>query len=134
MLTPESADLTGLIKASHWCPTDFVFRCEWGGFGNEGAYMAELSWPEHRAILELWRLDDKPVPENPPDKSELYVEPDALTSPEKMTEILAECAALAAEAGAEQIPLPCPSEIEPAEGAVDVIDRQFAFAWLRKQL
>ena len=131
--TPETADLTGLIRASHWSPTDFTFRGD-----DEATHLAELSWPDRRAIVELWHhqlgRDNCPVPENPPNRSELYVEPDALTSAQAMTEILAECAALAGELGAGQIQLPCPSELELDSAKIDVIDRQFAFAWLRKSL
>jgi len=68
-----------------------------------------------------------------PNKSELYVPPAALASSKIMTEILAECAALAGEIGAEQIPLPCPCDVDLGAG-LDVIERQFAFAWLRKRV
>ena len=51
-----------------------------------------------------------------------------------LTEILTECASLAGELGAEQIELPCPSEIALDTDKLDIIDRQFAFAWLRKRL
>ncbi|KPK79527.1 MAG: hypothetical protein AMJ81_13085 [Phycisphaerae bacterium SM23_33] len=134
VLTPGTAELTGLVKANHWCPTDFTFRGE-----DEPSYLAELSRPDRRAIVELWHfrpdaLDNLPVPENPPNRSELFVQPETLTSPEMMGDILAECAALAGELGAEKIELPCPSELELDAGELDVLDRQFAFAWLRKRL
>ena len=133
MLTPDNVDLTGLIRSSHWSPTDFTFRGD-----EERAYIAELTWPDTRAVLELWRYeegrDDLPVPENPPNKTEVYVEPSALSSPETMSEILAACAVLAAEAGAEQITLPCPSNMALEEKKLDIIERQFRFAWLRKKL
>jgi hypothetical protein len=105
-VAPEKANLAGLVRVSHWCPTDFTFRGE-----GESAYIVELAWPRTRAILELWRFEDgdRPVPENPPNKSELFVEPKALASPRIMGDILAECAALAGEVRAEQIQLPCPS-------------------------
>ena len=51
-----------------------------------------------------------------------------------MTAMLVECAALAGELGAEEIPLPCPSNLELAPDVLEVIDRRFAFAWLRKRL
>ena len=133
-LTPDTADLTGLIKVNHWCPTDFTFRGE-----LEPTYLSELRWPDKRAIVELWRhnpdgLVNLPVPENAPDKSELAVQPGAMNSPEVMTDILVECAALAGRLGAQEIQLPCPSEIELDTDRLDVIQRKFAFAWLRKRL
>ena len=137
MRTPADADLNGLVRASHWSPTDFTFRPACQNFDGD-QYIAELTWPGKRAILELWRYekgrDDLSVPENPPNKSELYVEPAALTLAEAFTDILAECAALAGEAGAQDIQLPCPSEIELPAGRLEVLDRQFAFPWLRKRL
>jgi len=134
VLTPATADLAGLIKVNHWSPTDFTFR----GY-DEPTYLADLSWPDDRAVVELWhfradKVDHLPVPDNPPNRSELFVQPDALASPSAMSEILAECASLAAELGAEQIQLPCPSEIDLDTDKLDVIDRRFAFAWLRKRL
>ena len=125
----------GLIKASHWSPTDFAFR----GY-DEPSHLADLRWPDKRAIVELWHFrsgqkpEHLPVPDYPPNRSELFVEPAALTTPAAMSEILAECAAIAGELGAEEIQLPCPSEVEPDADKLDVIDRQFAFAWLRKRL
>ena len=133
VLTPETADLAGLIKVSHWCPTDFTFRPACQTF--RGQYIVELIWPDRRAVLELWRFeggrDDWPIPENPPNGSELYVQPEAFTSAEAMSETLAECAMLAGEAGAEEMPLPCPSEIALDASKVEATDRHFAFAWLR---
>ncbi|MGB2823105.1 MAG: hypothetical protein WBF17_19125, partial [Phycisphaerae bacterium] len=64
----------------------------------------------------------------------LYAQPPALTSPDAMSEILAECAALAGEAGAGLALLACPSEIALEEGKVRVHKRGFGFAWLRKRL
>ncbi len=133
MLAPVEADLSGLLRVDHWAPTDFTFRGD-----NERAYIAELSWPGRRAILELWRYehgrDDLPVPPHRPNRSELYAEPAALSSDGAMSEILAECAALAGEAGAPLALLPCPSEIALDEEKVRVHKRGFSFAWLRKRL
>jgi hypothetical protein len=133
MVGPAEADLSGLIRVGHWAPTDFAFRGD-----EERAYIAELTWPGRRAILELWRYepgrDDLPVPPHRPNRSELYAEPAALTSPEAMSEILAECAALAGEAGAPLALLACPSEIALDEEKLHVHKRGFAFAWLRKRL
>jgi len=134
LLAPETAKLGGLIKASHWCPTDFTFRA----FQDEPTYLAELRWPDRRAVVELWRfnpekLENLPVPEYPPDKCELFVQPEALESSAAMSEILTQCGALAGELGAEQIELPCPSEIELDREKLEVLDRRFAFAWLRKR-
>jgi hypothetical protein len=51
-----------------------------------------------------------------------------------MGEVLAECAAPAGEAGAREIPLPCPSKVAPDDANLEVLERRFAFAWLRKHL
>ena len=48
--------------------------------------------------------------------------------------ILAESGAIAGELGAQAIQLPCPSEVRLATAQPEVLDREFAFAWLRKQL
>jgi hypothetical protein len=123
-----------LLKVSHWCPTDHNLRDE--------AWLIELSGQGRRALLALWRIAEKqagkvyslPVPENPPTNSELYVEPDILESSPDMSAILRECAALAGEAGAEEIRLPCPSTTSLDTSKVKVQGRQFAFAWMRKEL
>ena len=133
-LEADAAYLSGLIKVSHWSPTDFTFR------DDEDQWSAtELSRSGHRAVLELWRYDpgrapDPPVPPSTPNRAELYVEPEALCSAEAMTEVLRSCAAIAAEHGALQIELPCPSDIEVDARAVDVQERRFAYAWMRKSL
>ena len=133
VVTPETVDLSGLIKANHWSPTDFTHRGD-----QEPTYLAELTWPDKRAVVELWRYrpgkDNAPVPPTVPNKSELYVQPEALRSAETISNILAECAAVAAELGAEQIELPCPGDVDLDGDVVDIVDRQFAFAWLRKWL
>jgi len=131
VLKPEDVDLTGLIKVSHWSPTDFTFR-------DEG-WIAELIWDSHRAVLELWCHDpgsiyDLPVPEHAPTHSELYAEPQALSSPSQMSIILSKCASLAGELGAREIPLPCPSDLDVDPSQLDAISRDFAFAWMRKRL
>jgi GNAT superfamily N-acetyltransferase len=133
VLTPETADLSGLIRADHWCPTDFTFRGD-----EDPTYLAELRWADRRAIVELWHYvpgrQNTPVPPNPPNRSELFVPAAALNSPAMMGEILAECAAVAGELGAEEIALPCPSNVDLTPGKLEMLDRQFAFAWLRKRL
>jgi hypothetical protein len=133
VLTPETADLSGLIRANHWSPTDFTFRGD-----EEPTYLAELRWADRRAIVELWHYvpgrQNASVPPNPPNKSELFVPAAALNSTAFMSEILAECAAVAGELGAEEIALPCPSNLDLAPGKLEVIERRFAFAWLRKRL
>jgi len=133
VVTSQTVDIAGLIKANHWSPTDFSHRDE-----DEPTHFVELTWPERRAIVELWRhrpgLENAPVPPNVPNKSELYVQPEALTSSAQMSEILAECAAVAGELGAEEVELPCPGDVELDGKVVDVISRQFAFAWMRKRL
>ncbi len=132
---PDLSRLKGLIKVNHWSPTDFTFRGE-----KEKTLIIELSRPKNRAIVEFWRLepnpqnDNPPVPPNIPTKSELFVTPQSLNSTEIMNDILEECTQLAGEAGAEVIQLPCPSNIRLDPEKVDVIGREFAFAWLRKTL
>jgi len=129
----ETADLSGLVRANHWSPTDFMFRGE-----GDASYLAELRWPDHRAVLELWHYVEggksAAVPPNPPNSCELFVPAKALESATMMSEILAECAAVAGELGADQIKLPWPSSMDAAPRNLDVIDRRFAFAWLRKRL
>jgi len=133
MLTPQTADLGGLIRANHWSPTDFTFRGD-----EEPTYLAGLRWADYRAILELWHhVPDRhnaPVPPNPPNSSELFVAAEALESTAMMGEILTECAAVAGELGAEEIALPCPSNLDLAPGKLEILGRRFAFAWLRKRL
>ena len=131
-LSPKDVDLDGLIKASHWSPTDFTFRDD-----EESFSITELSWPDHRAVLELWRYEGRGEslpPAGIPNRSELYVEPKDLTSPELLSDVLDECLSVAFEAVAKEIQLPCPSDIAIDSGKVDVIDREFAFAWMRKRL
>ena len=131
-VTPEAANLGGLIRAGHWSPTDFTFRSD-----LEETYLLELCWLRMRAVLELWRFeggDSRPVPQNPPNKSELFVEPKALSSSKIMSDLLAECTAQAGEVGAKEIQLPSPSDLALDEEKLSVVKREFAFAWLRKQL
>lgn len=128
----DARDLSGLIKVSHWSPTDFTFR------DDEDQWSAtKLSWGDHRAVLELWRYEpgsspDPPVPPGIPNRTELYAGPEVLASPQALTEALQCCTAIAAEHGVEQIELPCPSDIEVDTSAVDVRGRRFAYAWMRK--
>ena len=131
---PHEADLSGLIKVSHWSPTDFTWRED-----SERAWISEIAWEGHRAMLELWTYDPQtdgslPVPEVPPERSELYAEPDVLSSSKSMSALLRECACLAGEAGANEIELPCPSSLALDPGFLDVVKREFAFAWFRKQI
>ena len=130
----DKVDWTGLLKVSHWSPTDFAFRDE--------PWVVELGRDGRCAIVELWRVAERqagrtyalPVPENPPTNSELYVEPDVLESSSMMSLVLRECASLAGVVGAEEIRLPCPSEMAVDTSLVDALDREFAFAWMRKDL
>jgi RNA polymerase sigma-70 factor (ECF subfamily) len=134
-IAPGDEHLAGLIKVDHWSPTGFIFRNE-----DEPCPLVELTWRGRRAVVELWRYDEqaqrgkRAVPPNAPNRAELYVPPESLRSGPVLTEVLAECAALAGELGARQIELPCPSDISIERGRLDVLDRQFAFAWLRKRL
>ena len=132
-LSVSSLDLDGLIKVDHWSPTDFTHEAD-----VERTWIAELTWPQHRAILELLgpEVDNyaQPIPPNPPAKSVLYADPKALASSDAMTDILAECASLSGELGAEELQFPCPSDIDLDEDRVHVVEREFAFAWMRKRL
>jgi len=134
VIAADEVDLAGLVRANHWSPTDFTFRGE-----EETPYLVDLTWPHRRAVVEFWRLEPQgprrhPVPENAPDSTELFVPPEALTSSEAMTEILVECAAAAGQLVAEQIRLSCPSDVAVDSDALQITSRQFAFAWLRKEL
>jgi len=62
------------------------------------------------------------------------VSAECLFDPAAMHEVLAECALLARDAGAEGIPLPIPSDVALDPDRVDAKDRTFRFAWFRKQL
>jgi hypothetical protein len=81
-------------------------------------------------------VDDRclPVPKNKPVRCHLFVDAGALKLPERMSRVLAECALLAGEAGAEQIELPCPSDVELDSRLVDVIRRDYMYAWFRKNV
>ena len=132
-IEPREEYLAGLIKVSHWSPTDFTFRDD-----EDPWSVSELTGPWGRAVLELWRYEpslehDPPVPPNAPNRSELYLEPDTLGSAEAMGAILAECAGIAAEHGAERIELPAPSGLEITP-PLEILDRRFAYAWMRKEL
>ncbi len=133
MLKPGQLDFKGMLKVDHWSPTDFWFEDD-----AELAYVAELKWPDGRAILELLgpTVDDRCllVPENKPDRCHLYVDAASLKSTAWMSRVLAECAALAGEAGAGQIELPCPSDAALDPKVVDVIRRDYEYAWFRKKV
>jgi RNA polymerase sigma factor (sigma-70 family) len=140
--TPKDVALSGLVRVSHWAPTDFTFRAGFlkseDGWSANG-WMTEITSGKNRAILELWRFDPEtnenpPVPENVPNRSELYAEPTLLTSSADLSVLLEQCACIAAELGASEIYLPCPSELELDPNHVDVLDRKFAFSWFRKCL
>ncbi|MCC7407031.1 MAG: sigma-70 family RNA polymerase sigma factor [Phycisphaeraceae bacterium] len=131
-LDPKDVDLAGLVKVDHWSPTGFTFRsCD------QPTCLAELTWPNQRAVVELWHFrdgEDSPPVSMVPNRCELYAPPDMLTSTRLMTDALAASASLAAELGARQIELPCPSNLTLDSDKLDVLTRQFAFAWLRKSL
>ena len=134
--TPKEADVSGLIRVDHWAPTDFTFRAGLEDGWSANGWMTEITSGKNRAIFELWRFDetneDAPVPENIPNRSELYTEPALLTSSAGLSVLLEQCARIAAELGASEIWLPCPSELELDPNHVDVLERKFAFSWFRK--
>ncbi len=135
MVTLDAAVWMGLVKVDHWCPTNFSFRDD-----AERIWIAQITDGGHRAILELWHDEDpdatagSSVAEPVPNRSALYAQPEVLDSPTLMSRLLGASAALAGEAGAERINLPCPSSIELESAHVNVIGRTFAFAWMRKEL
>ena len=123
----ERFDPTGLTRVSHWCPNDFDFDF---APGRPGVYEFEVDG--ERVVADLWRLYDGDS--DKPTDCELYAPPAALTSPSLLTRILDVTAVLAAKAGADEIPLPCPSEMQLENPQFRIIEREFAFAWMRKQL
>ncbi len=133
MLKPSELNPKGLIKVDHWCPTDCFLEAE-----SERGYIAELAWPDHRAVLELFGTPAgdryQPVPPAKPVRTRLSVEPASLVSSDRMSAILGECAALAGEAGARELALPCPADVALDPRRVDVIQREYMFAWLRKKI
>ncbi len=146
-VTSANADLADLLKVSHWCPTDFTFREAMDGAwvddmkGDPEQQLAfsaihEIAWEENRALLELWWDDEESPAPSPwsPNNAELYVTPAVMKSVPQFSALLRECACLAAEVGAQEILLPCPSDLVPDSEYVTVENREFAFAWFRKDL
>lgn len=127
ILKLEDVDTAGLLRVSHWSPTDFDFAPEPGRPGVHEFYI-----DGHRVLADLWRLwepgQDAPI------SCELFTPPTAMQSAPLISKVLRQVAAIAGEAGAEQIPVPCPVDIAADASVVDVIKREFAFAWMRKRL
>jgi hypothetical protein len=133
-IDPHKADVSGLIRVGHWAPSDFTFRAI-----SERGWMAEIAGGGRRALFELWRFDPRTgenscVPDNVPDCTELYAEPALLTSSAELSALLEQCASIAAEAGAKEIPLPCPSDLELDSRRLEILERRWAYAWFRKPL
>ena len=122
----ERFDPTGLTRVSHWCPSNFDFDFH---PGRPGVYEFEVDG--ERVVVDFWRLFDGSYT---PTDCELYAPPAALTSASFLTRILNATAVLAAKAGADEIPLPCPSEMQLEKPEFPIVGREFAFAWMRKQL
>jgi len=130
----KDADVSGLLRVGHWCANDFSYRTE-----TDNGLMYEITWNGHRALLELWCWDNEladsvSVPENAPTNSEIFVNPEVFKSPAEMSILLRECATLAGELGAEEIGLPCPCDPALDDKMLDIVGREFAFDWFRKQL
>jgi len=123
----ERFDPTGLTRVSHWCPNDFDFEFD---PGRPGVYEFEVDG--ERVAVDFWRLYEDG--EDKPTDCELYAPPAALTSASFLTRILNVTAVLAAKAGADEIPLPCPCDMQLENPEFKVTGREFAFAWMRKQL
>lgn len=124
-IPPEKLDKTGLIKISHWSPTDFDHEYT---PGRPGVY--EFYVDGKRVLADFWRLWEPGY--EVPTECELYGPPEALRSPELMAKILKECAYIAGTLGADQIPLPCPCDMTVDLSSVEVVGRKFQFAWFRK--
>ena len=125
-------DLSGLLKVSHWCPTDFTFRHDEDGFS-----LTEFTLGGKRALLELWRYEQgQTAPSSPgiPNRSELYAEPELFNDPETMNTLLANCSSVAREAGTSEIQLPIPCDMAADDSKIEVRSRLFAYAWMRKGL
>lgn len=124
-IAPDKVDKQGLVKISHWSPTDFDFDYT---PGRPGFY--EFSVDGKRVLADFWRLWEPGY--DVPTACELYGPPDALSSPQLMSKILRECAYIAGTVGAETIPLPCPGDMDVDLTPVEVVSREFQFAWFRK--
>ena len=120
-------DVSGLIRVNHWCPTDFH---GFAGPGRPGAQEFEVDG--HRVVADFWRMWEPGY--DVPTECQVFAPPEALNSTPLMSKILREVAFLAAEAGVEEVSLPCPSDLELDTSVVDVVNREFCFAWMRKQL
>ena len=127
VVPPEEVDRSGLLKINHWSPSDFGFAHEPGRPG-----VHESAVDGHRVVADFWRLWEPG--HTAPIACELLAPPEALQSPALMSKILRAAAFLAGEAGAKEIPLPCPSDMPVDESMVTVADRGFKFAWMRKEL
>jgi len=123
----DQADTSGLIKICHWSASDFDYA---GEPGRPGIH--EFAVDGQRVLADFYRLWE-PGHTSPID-CELFAAPAVLTSPELMNRILSAAAAIAGKERARQIPLPCPSEIPLNETALDIVRRDFRFAWMRKTL
>jgi RNA polymerase sigma factor (sigma-70 family) len=123
----ERFDPTGLTRVSHWCPNDFDFD-----FHPDRPGVYEFEVDGQRVAADFWRLYDGST--DKPEECDLYAPPAALTSASFLTRILDVSAVLAARAGADEIPLPCPSDMQLENPQFRIIEREFAFAWMRKQL
>jgi len=141
MLRLPDPDVSGLLRVAHWCPTDFYAFID----PVERSWVAEFEVMGNRCVLELagpvrsGSIDSTaelrmPVPEYPPEHADLFVAPEALRLPQAMSAILRECALHAGSLGADEINLPCPSEIDVDRSVVDVVSREFGFAWMRKMI
>lgn len=131
----KDLDLSNVVTVAHWAPSDFTHMSD-----AERVWIAEFTVQGHRAVLELYGPPDEslniclPVPQYVPVDSTLFVAPRALTSARAMSAILRECALLAGANGAETMKLSCPSDMELDSAMVEVVSREFGYAWMRKKL
>lgn len=126
-IPPDQVSTSGLLRVGHWAPSDFDFAHEPGR-----PRVHEFQVEGRRVVADFWRLWE-PGQERPVD-CELFAPPEALSSPELMSRILAATAALAGELGAEEIPLPIPVDMAVDPALVAFTRREFAYAWMRKRL
>lgn len=127
ILKPGEVDKSGLLRVGHWSPSDFFGFLE----PEDHAANLEFSIDEHRVTLELWPyVFGSEIPED----TELFAPPEVINSSSLMSKLLREVAFIAGEAGANEIKLQCPSDVSIDTSMVDVRNREFAFAWLRKVL
>lgn len=124
MLPYDAFDTSGLLRISHWCPTDFGFKPD---PGRPGVY--EFHVDGERVVADFGRLYGMGLEKGA--DCELFGPAKAISSPALLNRILRATAILASEDGADEIPLPCPCSIPIDESLIPMTRREFRFAWMR---